>query len=125
LQTLTVRQDQAPGRITTADYKFTLPSLKEVVDYGLAFNAEHRGRRNPDGRLVGLLIESKHEDYYRSAWGLEIGQIILQTLKDYHLDTPESCQERLPIYLQSFDIQTLEHWAKSTTLPLSYLCWRK
>ncbi len=59
LQSLRIKQDQAPGRITAADYKFTFPTLFEVIEAGLAFNALHRGQRNPDGRLVGLLIEAK------------------------------------------------------------------
>lgn len=56
LKTLGIRQAQQAGRISIFDYQFTFPTLDEVVDMCIQFNAQHKGRRNPDGRLGGVLI---------------------------------------------------------------------
>ena len=37
------------------------------------FNKLHQGKRNPDGRLAGILIEAKDSQMYRDLYGLEIG----------------------------------------------------
>lgn len=103
LLTLHIKQDQAPGRITTLDYFFSFPTLYDIIEYGLAFNLQHQGARNPDGRLVGLLIEAKSSEMYRELYGYEIGATILSVLRKYKLDSVDSCTKRLPIYLHSFD----------------------
>ena len=41
------------------------------------FNKKYQGNRNPDGRLVGILIEAKGEWMYRSLYGIEMGDAIL------------------------------------------------
>lgn len=41
------------------------------------FNKQHKGGRNPDGRLGGILIEAKDSQMYRDLYGLEIGETIL------------------------------------------------
>jgi hypothetical protein len=37
------------------------------------FNTLHKGLRNPDKRLGGVLIEAKDSQMYRDMFGLEIG----------------------------------------------------
>jgi hypothetical protein len=56
LRKLGIKQDQAPGRISIFDYKFTFPLLDDVIEMCISFNDQHKGKRNPDGRLGGILI---------------------------------------------------------------------
>jgi hypothetical protein len=56
LKKLGIKQDQAPGRISVFDYKFTFPLLSDVVEMCIKFNEQHKGKRNPDNRLGGILI---------------------------------------------------------------------
>ncbi len=51
----------------------------------IEFNNKHKGQRNPDGRLAGILIEAKSSEMYRDLYGLEIGETILQVLRDNNL----------------------------------------
>lgn len=51
------------------------------------FNLQHKGKRNPDGRLGGILIEAKDSQMYRDLYGLEIGETILQTLRKHNIST--------------------------------------
>jgi len=37
------------------------------------FNKKLQGKRNPDGRSAGILIEAKDSQMYRDLYGLEIG----------------------------------------------------
>lgn len=53
------------------------------------FNKQHKGSRNPDGRLGGILIEAKNGQMYRDMYGIEIAETILQTLRKYGIDTIE------------------------------------
>lgn len=59
------------------DFKFTFPTLDEVIEMVIKFNQLHKGKRNPDGRLGGILIEAKDSQMYRNLYGLEIGETIL------------------------------------------------
>ncbi len=70
MKRLGIKQDQAPGRISIFDYKFTFPTLDEVITMCLKFNEQHKGKRNPDGRLGGILIEAKDSQMYRDLYGL-------------------------------------------------------
>lgn len=38
LKTLGIKQDQAPGRISVFDFKFTFPTLDEVIEMVIKFN---------------------------------------------------------------------------------------
>jgi hypothetical protein len=77
LKSLTIKQDQAPGRLTIFDYQFTFPLLSEVIEMVIEFNLKHQGKRNPDHRLAGILIEAKDSQMYRDLYNIEIGQTIL------------------------------------------------
>ena len=46
----------------------------------IAFNKQHQGKRNPDGRLAGILIEAKDSQMYRDLYNREIGEDILNLL---------------------------------------------
>ena len=87
----------------------------------ISFNKQHKGKRNPDGRLGGILIEAKDSQMYRDLYGLEIGETILQTLRKYNVSTIEESEKVCPIYLHSFDYGTVKYWASHTELPNNYL----
>jgi len=36
----------------------------------IEFNKKHKGARNPDGRLGGILIEAKDSHMYRDLYGI-------------------------------------------------------
>ena len=68
LRTLGIKQAQAPGRLDIFDYKFTFPLLSDVIEMVIKFNKLHQGKRNPDGRLGGILIEAKDSQMYRDLY---------------------------------------------------------
>jgi len=51
----------------------------------IAFNKQHQGKRNPDGRLAGILIEAKDSQMYRDLYNIEIGKDILELLRTYKI----------------------------------------
>lgn len=110
LKTLGIKQDQAPGRLTIFDYKFTFPLLSDVIDMVIDFNKQHKGKRNPDGRLAGILIEAKDSQMYRDLYNREIGEDILNLLKKYNISTIDEAKNICPIYLHSFDLGTVKYW---------------
>jgi hypothetical protein len=87
LRTLGIKQAQAPGRIDIFDYKFTMPFLSDVIEMVINFNKKHQGKRNPDGRLGGILIEAKDSQMYRDLFNREIGEDILELLEKYEIET--------------------------------------
>lgn len=121
LKKLGIKQDQAPGRISVFDFKFTFPTLDEVIEMVIKFNQQHKGKRNPDGRLGGILIEAKDSQMYRDLYGLEIGETILETLKRHNISTIAEASKVCPIYLHSFDYGTVKYWAAHSELPNNYL----
>ena len=56
LKKLGIEQKQNPGRMTALDDLLTFATLDEVIKMVIGFNQKHQGRRNPDGRLAGILI---------------------------------------------------------------------
>ena len=124
LQTRGIKQAQAPGRLTIFDFKFTFPLLSDVIDMVIAFNKQHQGKRNPDGRLAGILIEAKDSQMYRDLYSREIGADILALLKKYNIETIEKAKTICPIYLHSFDYGTVKYWGQNTELPNNFLAYK-
>lgn len=85
------------------------------------FNQLHQGKRNPDGRLGGILIEAKNGQLYRDLYGIEIAETILQTLRKYGIDTIDKAKTICPVYLHSFDFQSIIYWSEHSELPRNYL----
>jgi hypothetical protein len=109
---LTIRQNQAENRITSLDWLFGLSTLDELIEVVKEFNKLHNGKRNPDGRIGGILIEAKDGDMYRSLYGdnkISIGKKILDVLKQHDIETWEKgIDNKCPVYLHSFDAWTVE-----------------
>ena len=124
LKTLGIKQAQAPGRLTIFDYQFTFPLLSDVIEMVIAFNKQHKGKRNPDNRLAGILIEAKDSQMYRELYNnREIGKDILDLLKKYDIETIAKAEKVAPIYLHSFDYGTVKYWGESTELPNNFLAF--
>lgn len=87
----------------------------------LAFNELHQGKRNPDGRLAGILIEAKDPQMYRDLYNIEIGEQILQILRANGVDSIARAEHKCPVYLQTLDLNTVKYWAAYTELPRNYL----
>jgi hypothetical protein len=47
-----------------------MPLLDEVIELCINFNIYHKGARNPDKRLGGVLIEAKDSQMFRDLYGL-------------------------------------------------------
>lgn len=114
LKRLTIKQDQAAGRLTIFDYNYTFPLLSEVIEMVVDFNKQHQGRRNPDGRLAGILIEAKDSQMYRDLYNIEISKTILDLLQKYDIHTIDKAAKLCPIYLHSFDYGTVKYWAQNS-----------
>ena len=80
----------------------------------IAFNKEHKGKRNPDGRLAGILIEAKDSQMYRDLYNREIGEDILELLEKYNIETIDKAKASCLIYLHSFDYGTVKYWGNNT-----------
>lgn len=55
--------------------------MQEIIDAAKAFNLEHKGSRNPDNNLVGILFESKDHEYHMNYTSTNIGDVIIDFLK--------------------------------------------
>lgn len=85
-----MRQNQAANRITSLDWHFGFSTLDEVIELVKSFNKLHKGARNPDGRIGGILIEAKDGDMYRGIYGdrkVSIGKKILDVLKEHDVES--------------------------------------
>lgn len=111
---MTIKQDQAPGRLTIFDFQFTFPLLSDVIEMVIEFNKQHKGARNPDGRLAGILIEAKDSQMYRDIYNIEIGQTVLELLKKYDIETIDKSAKICPIYLHSFNYGTVKYWSMNS-----------
>ncbi len=80
----------------------------------ISFNKLHNGKRNPDGRLAGILIEAKDSQMYRDMFNREIGADILDLLEKYEIETIEKAMLACPIWLHSFDYGTVKYWGGNT-----------
>ena len=98
-----------------------MPLLSDVIEMCIAFNKKHQGYRNPDGRLGGILIEAKDSQMYRDLYNREIGEDIIELLQKYGIDTIEKARTTCPIYLHSFDYETVKYWGDHSELPNNFL----
>jgi glycerophosphoryl diester phosphodiesterase len=98
-----VRPDNA-----TYDGTFEVPTLKEIL-------ALARRSRTCDGRPVGVYPETKHPSYFDSL-DLSLEEPLARALRNRG---PRG--RRVPVYLQSFEVASLQQLAELTKLPLVQL----
>lgn len=105
-----MNQNLVAGRLPILDNMFQIPLFSELISTTIAFNQQYKGQRNPDGRLVGLLIESKDPALYRTENGVEQGKLILDMLADWGITNMETAGVKMPVMLHSFDGPTVMLW---------------
>jgi len=92
----------------TYDGKFEVPTFKEIL-------ALARRSRTCDGRPVGVYPETKHPSYFDSL-DLSLEEPLVRALRNRG---PRG--RRVPVYIQSFEVASLQQLAELTTLPLVQL----
>ena len=75
------------------------------------------GREYP----IGLYIETKQFGFYRDNYGLDIAEMVFNTLKAYGLETVEKSQNKIPVILECFELESLKRLRELTDLPLIFL----
>lgn len=90
------------------DDLFHIPTFEEVIQVALKGTKE-------TGKVIGIYPEIKHP-YYFNQYDLDITTKVLEVLKKYNLDTKES-----PVYIQCFEVSTLQEINKKSTVKLIQL----
>lgn len=91
--------------------------MQEIIDAAKAFNLEHKGSRNPDNNLVGILFESKDHEYHMNYTNTNIGDVIIDFLKYNNLESVEKSKDTVPIVLMSFYAETVKVFFEKSDLP--------
>lgn len=119
IQRLTIRQ-RFINRSTLYNWKFGMPTLDEIIDWQIS-------HYNISNRLVGILPELKHPDWYNEM-GYPMEDLFLNVLKTrgYHvdkedMDTPTDLTKVLPIAIQCFKSSALKYMTMKTNIPLIQL----
>jgi glycerophosphoryl diester phosphodiesterase len=109
VRTLRARERLAELRPGSAafDGRFGIPTLQEIADVA--------GRANERGRMVGLYPETKHATYFRSI-GLPLEEPLVATLHAAGHQADDA-----PVFIQSFEADSLRRLAAITSLRLVQL----
>eukprot|EP00356_Strombidium_inclinatum_P003810 CAMPEP_0170494128 /NCGR_PEP_ID=MMETSP0208-20121228/14464_1 /TAXON_ID=197538 /ORGANISM="Strombidium inclinatum, Strain S3" /LENGTH=314 /DNA_ID=CAMNT_0010770137 /DNA_START=127 /DNA_END=1068 /DNA_ORIENTATION=+ len=114
------RVQRYKGRNHVFDKMFQYQTLNETIEQLLDLNAKNPNRKT--GTFpVGLYIETKMYEFYRQNYGVNSADLVLDTLKAYGLGTAAEAQAKLPIILECFESQSLQHLKNKTDLPLIFL----
>src|SRR5580698_7898907 len=95
---------------TAFDGRFEVPTFDEIMQLAVDTN-----RRRPGRPKIGVYPETKHPAHFQ-ALGLPQEAAVLETLKRFGYDTPDS-----PVFIQSFDPANLKQLRVITRLPLVQL----
>ena len=100
------------------DWMFSVPSLQDIISWQLdSFQRT--------GRLVGILPELKHPDWYNSM-GFKMEDLFIDQLQvaGYHIndsETPRNMTNVIPIAIQCFKSENLKYLSTITNIPLIQL----
>ncbi|MBC7540368.1 MAG: glycerophosphodiester phosphodiesterase, partial [Bacteriovorax sp.] len=103
MKTLKARERLA-FRDHSYDGKFDVPTFSEILDL-----------IKKQKRSVGVYPETKHPTYFQSV-GLPLEEALIKELTAHGMNKKKSL-----VFIQSFELQSLEKLKKLTTLPLIYL----
>jgi glycerophosphoryl diester phosphodiesterase len=103
MKTLKARERLA-FRNHSYDGKFEVPTFKEILDL-----------IKKEKRKIGIYPETKHPTYFQSI-SLPLEETLIKELAAYGLNNKNS-----PVFIQSFEITSLEKLKKLTSLSLIYL----
>lgn len=114
IKQLSIKQNLFPGRLSIFDFKFKAPTLDEFLKFVIQFN-RNKIKKDINAKIIGAFIEAKNGDMYKKIFGpeFEIGQLLINKLRDYGLDNFENATRLCPIVLQSFPIETTIYFHKS------------
>jgi glycerophosphoryl diester phosphodiesterase len=98
---------------------FTMLTLEEIIEMLLNWNQNFP--RKDIGQKVGLYIETKMYNFYKSSRGYDFADVLFNILKKYDLETVAKSSAKLPIIVECFEIEALERFAQLSDLPLVYL----
>ncbi|CAG9316973.1 unnamed protein product [Blepharisma stoltei] len=116
-----IKQLRAKQRLSFRPKTFNYLLEKITIDEALEWAIkENENRKRNKKNLVGAYIELKNPTYYNSK-GFPVQQMLLNTLKKFGIDDIKGANEKCPIILQCFELETLEFFSKETDLPLVYL----
>jgi len=93
---------------TLYDGRYQIPTLQEVIELA-------RGASRREDRTIGIYPEIKHPTYFDSI-GLSLEEPLVRTLERNRLDRGDS-----PVFVQSFEISSLEQLDEMTDVPLVQL----
>ena len=102
---------------------FEMVTLDEAIELLLFLNAKYprHGRKYP----VGLYIETKMYNFYKER-GIDSAEKVIGTLQKYGLDSVEKSKDRIPIILECFEKESLQHMqSMGNDLPRIYLTKQK
>jgi glycerophosphoryl diester phosphodiesterase len=111
LKTLRAKERLPRLRGTSHDGRFAIPTLQEVIDIVVEWNA----RLEPGARRIGLYPETKHPSYFGSI-GLPLEQALVEALHENGLDGRQA-----PVFIQSFEVATLKALSRITRVRLVQL----
>jgi glycerophosphoryl diester phosphodiesterase len=103
IKTLRARE-RVPFRSHANDGRFQIPTIPEILALRARLSKEK-------GRVIGVYPETKHPGYFRSI-NLPLEEPLLAALKDAGLDKADA-----PVFLQSFEPDSLKRLAVLTPLP--------
>ena len=99
--------------------EYELLTLEETIEMLLNLNANFP-RRDIDMK-VGLYIETKMYNFYKTVHGVDMAEQVFEVLKRYGLETVEKASAKLPIIIECFEKEALLRFEQLSDLPLVYL----
>lgn len=97
-------KERLPFRDHSFDGKFEIPTFREILDL-----------LKKQKRKVGVYPETKHPTYFQKI-GLPLEEALVKELSSYGMNKKDS-----PVFIQSFEMQSLAKIKKLSPLPLIYL----
>jgi glycerophosphoryl diester phosphodiesterase len=94
-------------------------TLEEVIEMMLDLNQNFP--RKDLSMPVGLYVETKMYNFYKSNFGIDFADVLYNVLKKYDLETVAKANSKLPIIIECFEIESLERFQKLSDLPLVFL----
>jgi glycerophosphoryl diester phosphodiesterase len=115
LRTLRAKELQPGLRPANARYDglYQVPTFAEIVSLVRAKEAE-------TGRTVGIYPELKHPTFLLQQ-GIDGVDLLLAAIKKEGLDGPNNGKAAIPLFIQCFEVGTLQRLDKLTDLPLVQL----
>ena len=101
-------KERLPFRDQANNSQFLIPTIAEILTLRAA-------KARETGRNIGVYIETKHPAYFR-AMARPIEPALMSILKAWALDRPRS-----PIFLESFDADSVRRMSAASAAPVIYL----